>query len=172
MLVSGSTPWTPERLSNGYSGNLPSEGYFCHQAARTNTLLVFFRAFMRGFLFDPEIRWFVCVDWYSKGQPFNPDARMTRILTDAVAVANATAQDDPVRQPRRASKILTRIGSGSPLSLAVAISSRTALSVCSMLPNIDDLIHTPFVAKPCPSQLVIARVRAALASSHPRSIGS
>jgi hypothetical protein len=27
-----------------------------------------------------------------KGQPFNPDARMKKILTDAVAVGNATAR--------------------------------------------------------------------------------
>ena len=41
---------------------------------------------------DPEIRGNLAAIGIEKGKPFAPDARMKRILTDAVAVANATAR--------------------------------------------------------------------------------
>ncbi|MCH2183027.1 MAG: DUF1254 domain-containing protein [Mariniblastus sp.] len=41
---------------------------------------------------DPEIRGNLAAIGIQKGKPFQPDARMKRILTDAVAVANATAR--------------------------------------------------------------------------------
>ena len=42
--------------------------------------------------FDPEIAGLFAAIGIKKGQPFAPDARMKGILTDAVAVANATAR--------------------------------------------------------------------------------
>jgi hypothetical protein len=139
----------------GYSGDLPSEGYFIAKP-RTNTLLVFFRAFVKngdiaaavqhvkdganvyplyatsetgeppraefintsGLKFntisantirfydelnevvqkepadfvDPDKVGLFAAIGIKKGQPFAPDARMKSILTDAVAVANATAR--------------------------------------------------------------------------------
>lgn len=139
----------------GHTGDLPSEGYFTVKP-RTNTLLVFFRVFVKGGdisaavqhvktsanvfpLYatsetgDPLEAQFVntsgmkfntisanTIRFYDelnevvqnepadfvdpdkvglfgaigirKGQPFAPDARMKGILTDAIAVANATAR--------------------------------------------------------------------------------
>jgi hypothetical protein len=43
-------------------------------------------------LFDPELRGLVAAIGIRKGAPFEPDARMKAILTDAVAVGNATAR--------------------------------------------------------------------------------
>lgn len=43
-------------------------------------------------LFDPELRGLVAAIGIRKGMPFAPDARMKAILTDAVAVGNATAR--------------------------------------------------------------------------------
>ena len=45
-----------------------------------------------GDAFDPEIVGLFASIGIKKGKPFAPDERMTRILTDAVAVANATAR--------------------------------------------------------------------------------
>jgi hypothetical protein len=42
--------------------------------------------------FDPELVGFFAAIGIKKGRPFEPDARMTRILTEAVAVGNATAR--------------------------------------------------------------------------------
>ena len=42
--------------------------------------------------FDPEIAGLFAAIGIRKGQPFEPDERMTAILTDAVAVGNATAR--------------------------------------------------------------------------------
>jgi len=42
--------------------------------------------------FDPELAGVFASIGIKKGQPFNPDARMTKILTEAVAVGNATAR--------------------------------------------------------------------------------
>ena len=139
----------------GYSGDLPGQGYFIAKP-RTNTLLVFFRAFVKngdiaaavqhvkdgtnvyslyatsetgeppraefvntsGLKFntisantmrfydelnqvvqnepadfvDPDTVGLFASIGIKKGQPFAPDARMKSILTDAVAVANATAR--------------------------------------------------------------------------------
>jgi hypothetical protein len=139
----------------GYSGALPSEGYFIAKP-RTNTLVIFFRAFVKGGdiaaavqhvkngtnLFplyatsesgeapkaqfidvsglkfntisantirfydelnqvvqnepadfvDPDLVGLFASIGVKKGEPFAPDARMKAILTDAVAVANATAR--------------------------------------------------------------------------------
>ena len=44
-----------------------------------------------GFL-DPELRGLFAAIGIQKGKPFQPDARMKKILTDAVAVGNATAR--------------------------------------------------------------------------------
>ncbi|MBY3027087.1 DUF1254 domain-containing protein [Rhizobium leguminosarum] len=41
---------------------------------------------------DPELRGLAASIGLRKGAPFNPDERMTKILTEAVAVANATAR--------------------------------------------------------------------------------
>jgi hypothetical protein len=41
---------------------------------------------------DPELRGLAAAIGIRKGKPFAPDARMTKILTDAVAVGNATAR--------------------------------------------------------------------------------
>lgn len=41
---------------------------------------------------DPELRGLLASIGIQKGQPFAPDARMQKILTEAVAVANATAR--------------------------------------------------------------------------------
>ncbi len=41
---------------------------------------------------DPELRGLAASIGLRKGKPFAPDARMTKILTDAVAVGNATAR--------------------------------------------------------------------------------
>jgi hypothetical protein len=43
-------------------------------------------------LLDPELRGLFAVIGIQKGKPFAPDARMKKILTEAVAVANATAR--------------------------------------------------------------------------------
>ncbi len=43
-------------------------------------------------LFDPELRGLAAAIDIQKGKPFEPDDRMRRILTEAVAVANATAR--------------------------------------------------------------------------------
>lgn len=43
-------------------------------------------------LIDPETRGLLASIGIEKGRPFQPDERMTRILTDAVAIANATAR--------------------------------------------------------------------------------
>jgi hypothetical protein len=43
-------------------------------------------------LLDPELRGLFASIGIQKGKPFAPDARMKKILTDAVAVANATAR--------------------------------------------------------------------------------
>jgi hypothetical protein len=43
-------------------------------------------------LLDPEMRGLFASIGIQKGKPFAPDARMKKILTDAVAVANATAR--------------------------------------------------------------------------------
>jgi hypothetical protein len=138
----------------GYSGGVPSEGYFVAKP-RTNRLLIFYRAFVAGgdvagavkrvkagaglyaladaanppaavfvntsgrkfntissntFHFYEELNAvvqnepadFVAPDTVGlfaaigieKGKPFAPDARMKRILTDAVAVANGIARAD------------------------------------------------------------------------------
>jgi len=42
--------------------------------------------------FDPEVVGVFASIGIKKGQPFHPDARMTKILTEAVAVGNATAR--------------------------------------------------------------------------------
>jgi hypothetical protein len=136
----------------GYSGELPSEGYFVTRSS-TNTNLVLYRAFVKdgdiaaavkhvkdnarvytlasakdpqetvfinmsgkqfntihsgdfhfyeevnsviqtepGDAFDPEIVGLLAAIGIKKGEPFAPDARMKAILTDAVAVGNATAR--------------------------------------------------------------------------------
>jgi len=43
-------------------------------------------------LLDPELRGLFAAIGIEKGQPFAPDERMTKILTDAVAIGNATAR--------------------------------------------------------------------------------
>ena len=43
-------------------------------------------------LFDPELRGLAATIGIRKGKPFAPDERMKKILTDAVAVGNATAR--------------------------------------------------------------------------------
>ncbi len=43
-------------------------------------------------LLDPELRGLFASIGIEKGKPFNPDERMKKILTDAVAVGNATAR--------------------------------------------------------------------------------
>lgn len=43
-------------------------------------------------LLDPELRGLYASIGIEKGKPFNPDARMEKLLTDAVAIANATAR--------------------------------------------------------------------------------
>ena len=43
-------------------------------------------------MLDPELRGLFAAIGIQKGKPFAPDARMKKILTDAVAVANATAR--------------------------------------------------------------------------------
>lgn len=136
----------------GYSGDLPSEGYFVAKPT-TNSVLVFFRAFVQdgdiaaavrsvktaaqvyplsaassppttkfvntsglkfntvhanSFKFyeeldavvqnepanfvDPETVGLFASIGIKKGKPFAPDARMKKILTEAVAVGNATAR--------------------------------------------------------------------------------
>jgi hypothetical protein len=136
----------------GYSGELPSAGYFVTKSL-TNTNLVLYRAFVKdgdiaaavkgvkdnarvyplsmekgppettfidfsgkqlntihandfhfyeelnsviqsepGDAFDPEIVGLFSSIGIKKGKPFTPDARMKAILTDAVAVGNATAR--------------------------------------------------------------------------------
>ena len=55
--------------------------------------------------FDPETVGLFSSIGIKKGKPFAPDARMKAILTDAVAVGNATAKSGPVSTPT---------GKGSP----------------------------------------------------------
>jgi hypothetical protein len=43
-------------------------------------------------MLDPELRGLFASIGIEKGKPFEPDARMKKILTDAVAIANATAR--------------------------------------------------------------------------------
>jgi hypothetical protein len=43
-------------------------------------------------MLDPELRGLFASIGIQKGKPFAPDARMKKILTDAVAVGNATAR--------------------------------------------------------------------------------
>ena len=45
---------------------------------------------------DPENRGLLAAIGIVKGQPFNPDARMKKILTDAVAIGNAYARANTV----------------------------------------------------------------------------
>ncbi|UWU19235.1 DUF1254 domain-containing protein (plasmid) [Rhizobium sullae] len=136
----------------GYSGELPSEGYFVTKSP-TNTNLILYRAFVKGGdiaaavknvkdharvyplstreeppeatfanisgkqvntihandfhfyeelndviqaepgdAFDPEVVGLFASIGIKKGKPFAPDARMKAILTEAVAVGNATAR--------------------------------------------------------------------------------
>jgi len=42
--------------------------------------------------FDPELVGLFAAIGIKKGQPFEPDARMKKILTEAVAIGNATAR--------------------------------------------------------------------------------
>ena len=43
-------------------------------------------------MLDPELRGLFASIGIEKGKPFKPNARMRKILTDAVAIANATAR--------------------------------------------------------------------------------
>ena len=43
-------------------------------------------------MLDPELRGLFASIGIQKGKPFAPDARMKKLLTDAVAVANGTAR--------------------------------------------------------------------------------
>lgn len=43
-------------------------------------------------MLDPELRGIFAAIGIEKGKPFNPDARMKKLLTDAVAIGNATAR--------------------------------------------------------------------------------
>ena len=43
-------------------------------------------------MLDPEIRGLFASIGIEKGKPFNPDARMKKILENAVAIGNATAR--------------------------------------------------------------------------------
>jgi len=54
---------------------------------------------------DPELRGQAAAIGIVKGKPFAPDARMTKILTDAVSIANATARSISLR-PRDPSAYL------------------------------------------------------------------
>ncbi len=54
---------------------------------------------------DPETRGLVAAIGIVKGKPFNPDARMKKILTDAVAIGNATARAIMVRPRERGAYI-------------------------------------------------------------------
>ena len=48
-------------------------------------------------MLDPETRGLFASIGMEKGKPFAPDARMKKILTDAVAIANAAARSIPAR---------------------------------------------------------------------------
>jgi hypothetical protein len=178
----------------GYTGELPAEGYFVEHPT-TNTLLFFFRAFVRdgdikaavdgvkagtnihplhattesgappaatfvntsGLRFntisandfsffeeldqvvqaepadfvDPDTVGLYASIGIRKGQPFAPDDRMKAILTEAVAVGNATARTI-LFAPRDPAVFLYPDRSGSPPSWAAATSSWTAPSGSSM----------------------------------------
>ena len=90
--------------------------------------------------FDPELRGLAATIGIRKGKPFAPDERMKKILTEAVAVGNATARavsfrnrdprdrdlpEQPVEE--RASAAATTAGSTATAS-AAAISTRARCS--------------------------------------------
>ena len=73
--------------------------------------------------FDPETVGLFAAIGIKKGKPFAPDARMKAILTDAVAVGNATARAILVRVARPARENSFPTASGAPASSAAATSS-------------------------------------------------
>ena len=54
---------------------------------------------------DPELMGPLAAIGIIKGKPFAPDARMKKILTEALAVANATSRT-PVYEPARSRLVL------------------------------------------------------------------
>src|SRR4051794_29910907 len=71
---------------------------------------------------DPETRGLLAAIGIRKGQPFEPDERLRKILVDAVAVGNATARALFFSLPR-ARTTSTRAASGSAGSSAATTSS-------------------------------------------------
>lgn len=69
--------------------------------------------------FDPEIAGLFAAIGIKKDKPFAPDARMTAILTDAVAVANAQRAQSCSRRATNASRSIL-IGNGALASSAAA----------------------------------------------------
>ena len=62
---------------------------------------------------DPEIAGQIAAIGIVKGKPFSPDARMKKILTDALAVANAASRAVSIARVRRtglATTVPTRNG--------------------------------------------------------------
>ena len=73
---------------------------------------------------DPELMGPIAAIGIVKGKPFAPDARMKKIMTDALALANATSRSD-VHEPARSGLVSTiRTRRGSTSCSRPAISSR------------------------------------------------
>jgi hypothetical protein len=79
---------------------------------------------------DPEILGQLAAIGIVKGKPFEPDARMKKILTDAAAVGNATARAISFRPGMMRSTSTPVSQRGSRLSWAAAVSSYRTTSVC------------------------------------------
>ena len=80
---------------------------------------------------DPDTVGLYAAIGIRKGQPFAPDARMKKTLTEAVAVGNAYARANAIRIARSAEPGSSRTGNGSRRSWEAAISSSRAPSGCS-----------------------------------------
>ena len=75
---------------------------------------------------DPELRGLAASIGIRKGQPFAPDARMKKTLTEAVAVGNATARAMTFHNRDSRAYLSTRTASGRPVSSAATTSGWTA----------------------------------------------
>src|SRR6516225_3501349 len=81
-------------------------------------------------LFDPELRGLAAAIGIRKGQKFAPDARMKAILTDAVAVANATSRAISFRNrdPRTNYFYMATLNTPAIVKKTVGVGSQYAVS--------------------------------------------
>jgi hypothetical protein len=81
---------------------------------------------------DPELRGLAAAIGIRKGKPFAPDERMTKILTDAVAVGNATARAVSFRgailKPRTIRTANGKICSPAPITASLRTTGSAAVT--------------------------------------------